>query len=144
MAPLTVDGLNNIPSKYSVEETLNRLRSVLEAKGLTIFGDVDHSGEARRAGLSMRPTHVLLFGNPKAGTPLMQAAPTLAIDLPLKALIREDENGRVWVSYNTPEYLRRRHGVPDEMVNALSAVIPLLDWATGGSGPELNQTVSAP
>jgi uncharacterized protein (DUF302 family) len=102
--------LINIPSHYSVEETVRRLQASLVAMGLQIFALIDHSGEAEKAGLKMAATRVIVFGSPKAGTPLMVAAPSLAIDLPLKALVAEDANGKVSVTYNDPEYLRERHG----------------------------------
>jgi uncharacterized protein (DUF302 family) len=110
------NGMVHIRSHYSVRETLQRLESVLHTHGLTIFGRIDHSGEAEKVGLKMRPTQVLIFGSPKAGTPLMVASPTLAIDLPLKALAWEDADGTVWLSYNSPEYLQRRHNVPDDLI----------------------------
>src|SRR5580692_8295885 len=97
-------GIIDVPSRYSVEETLARLQSVLKEKGVMVFALIDHSGEAEKAGLSLRPTQLLIFGNPKGGTPLMVAAPRLAIDLPLKALAWQDEHGQVWLSYNSSEY----------------------------------------
>jgi uncharacterized protein (DUF302 family) len=99
---------------------LRRLESVLAERGVKVFAVVDHSGEAEKVGMKMRPTKVVIFGNPKAGTPLMVAAPTLAIDLPLKALVSEDEKGKVWVSYNSPEYLQQRHGVPEDLVKNIA------------------------
>src|ERR1700689_463826 len=98
------NGIIDVPSPYSVPETLMRLRSILKEKGVTVFALICHSGEAGKAGLSMRPTQLLIFGSPKGGTPLMVAAPRLAIDLPLKALAWRDEKGQVWLSYNSPEY----------------------------------------
>ncbi|HEY4051164.1 MAG TPA: DUF302 domain-containing protein [Acidobacteriaceae bacterium] len=112
-------------SPYSVAETAHKLKEILETKGIKLFALVDHSGEAARTGLSMPPTQVLIFGNPKAGTPVMLASPTSAIDLPLKILIAEDATGRTWVSYNSPEFLRERHGIPEELLPNL-AVIELL------------------
>jgi uncharacterized protein (DUF302 family) len=106
------NGIIDVPSRYSVPETLARLQSILKEKGLTVFAIVDHSGEAEKAGLAMRSTQLLIFGSPKGGTPLMVAAPRLAIDLPLKALAWQDEQGQVWLSYNSPEYLQQRHGFP--------------------------------
>src|SRR5271157_1806632 len=97
-------GMVDIPSRYSVPESLVRLEAILKEKGLTIFARVDHSGEAKKVGLEMRPTQLVIFGSPKGGTPLMVAAPSLAIDLPLKALAWQDEGGKVWLSYNSPEY----------------------------------------
>jgi uncharacterized protein (DUF302 family) len=113
-------GLLRVASPYTVEETLRRLESVLAERGVKVFAVVDHSGEAEKVGMKMRPTKVVIFGNPKAGTPLMVAAPTLAIDLPLKALVSEDEKGKVWVSYNSPEYLQQRHGVPEDLVKNIA------------------------
>jgi uncharacterized protein (DUF302 family) len=114
------DGLVRVASKYSVDESVERLKAIFAEKGLQVFAVVDHSGEAEKAGLKMRPTKVVIFGSPKAGTPLMVAAPTLAIDLPLKALVAEDESGKVWVWYNSPEYLQERHGVPAELVKNIA------------------------
>jgi uncharacterized protein (DUF302 family) len=125
------NGLVQVPSRYSVEETLKRLESTLAAKGLQIFARVDHSGEAEKVGLKMRPTKLLIFGSPKGGTPLMVAAPSLAIDLPLKALVAEDEKGKVWLTYNDPEYLKKRHGVPDELVKNIAGAGPLMEKAVG-------------
>jgi len=112
-----------------VPETLKRLQSVLQAKNLDVFARVDHSGEAEKVGLKMRPTQLIVFGSPKAGTPLMVASPTLAIDLPLKALAWEDADGQVWLSYNSPEYLKQRHNVPDELVKNIAGVGALLEKA---------------
>jgi uncharacterized protein (DUF302 family) len=117
---MQANGLVQIASRYSVDETVNRLESMLGQKGLQIFIVIDHSGEAAKVGLTMRPTKVVIFGSPKGGTPLMVAAPTLAIDLPLKALVAEDENGKVWVSYNSPEYLQQRHGVPEALIKNIA------------------------
>jgi uncharacterized protein (DUF302 family) len=115
------NGLVQIASRYSVDETIKRLQAVFAAKGLQVFAVMDHSGEAEKAGLKMRPTKVLIFGSPKAGTPLMVAAPSLAIDLPLKALVAEGAAGKVSVTYNDPEYLRERHGVPEELIKNLAS-----------------------
>jgi uncharacterized protein (DUF302 family) len=114
------NGLVQVASHYSLDETMKRLQAAFAAKGLQVFAVVDHSGEAERVGLKMRPTKVLIFGSPKAGTPLMVAAPNLAIDLPLKALVAEDAAGRVSVTYNDPEYLRERHDVPGELIKNLA------------------------
>jgi uncharacterized protein (DUF302 family) len=121
------NGLLHLSSAYSVAETLLRLESVLKAKGLAIFYRVDHSGEAEKAGLKMNPTQLVIFGSPKAGTPLMVASPTLAIDLPLKALVWEDAGGKVWVSYNSPEYLKQRHDIPEALVKNIAGIGPLLE-----------------
>jgi uncharacterized protein (DUF302 family) len=126
MAPAAENGMIHLTSPYSVPETLRRLESLLQARGLAIFARIDHSGEAEKAGLKMLPTQVLIFGSPKQGTPLMVASPTLAIDLPLKALAWEDASGKVWLSYNTPEYLKQRHNIPDELLKNISGVGALL------------------
>jgi len=116
------EGIVNLPTHSSVDETVARLQMMLQEKGVQIFALIDHSGEAKHAGIEMRPTKLLIFGNPKAGTPLMLAAPTIAIDLPLKLLVWEDASGQVWISYNTPEYLQKRHGLPQNLAAALGAV----------------------
>jgi uncharacterized protein (DUF302 family) len=116
------NGLLQIGSKYSVDETVRRLESVLSERGVRVFALIDHSGEAAKVGLKMRPTKLVIFGNPKAGTPVMVAAPTVAIDLPLKALVWEDESAKVWVSYNSPEYLQQRHGLPEDLVKNIAGV----------------------
>jgi len=113
-------GLIQVVSRYSVEETVRRLQAAFVEKGLQVFAVIDHSGEAEKVGLKMRPTKVVIFGSPKGGTPLMVAAPSLAIDLPLKALVAEDSAGKVSVTYNDPEYLRERHGVPGELIKNLA------------------------
>jgi len=115
-------GVVDRPSQHSVEETVERLKSILQAKGVTLFAVIDHSGEAEKAGMKMPPTKLLIFGNPKAGTPLMLAAPSSAIDLPLKILVWEDGRGRVWVSYNSVEYLQNRHGLPKELLANIAVV----------------------
>lgn len=114
------NGLVQVASKYSVEETLRRLEAAFASKGLQVFAVVDHSGEADKVGLEMRPSKVVIFGSPKAGTPLMVASPSLAIDLPLKALVAEDGGGKASVTYNSPEYLKKRHGVPEELMKNLA------------------------
>ncbi len=123
---MPTNGLLQIPSPYSVDETLNRLQSLFTEKGMKIFALIDHSGEAEKAGLKMRPTKVLIFGSPKGGTPLMVAAPSLAIDLPLKALVAEDENGKVSISYNDPQYLQQRHNVPGDLIKNLAGAGALI------------------
>ena len=116
------NGIVTIPSHHSVDQTVQKLEQVLQAKGVKLFAVVDHSGEAERAGLHMPPTKLLIFGNPKAGTPLMIASPSIAIDLPLKALVWEDTDGKVWISYNAPAYLQARHGLPRELVQNIAVV----------------------
>src|SRR5271166_1245822 len=113
MTLTAVNGIINVPSNHSVDQTVEKLIGILQAKGVTLFALVDHSGEAEKAGLKMRPTKLLIFGNPKGGTPVMVAAP---IDLPLKILVWEDSAGKVWASYNSPSYLQQRHGVPQELL----------------------------
>ncbi len=113
-------GIVTIPSHHSADQTIQRLEEFLQAKGVKIFALIDHSGEAEKAGLQMRPTKLLIFGNPKAGTPLMIAAPSIAIDLPLKILVWEDAEGKVWISYNAPAYLQERHGLPQELVQNIA------------------------
>lgn len=125
------NGIVTIPSCYSVDETVRRLERALEEKGIKLFALVDHSGEAEQAGMQMPPTKLLLFGSPKGGTPLMLAAPSIAIDLPLKILIWEDKSGSVWVSYNAPGYLESRHALPHELL-ANIAVIEKLAAAIAG------------
>jgi uncharacterized protein (DUF302 family)/uncharacterized membrane protein YidH (DUF202 family) len=122
MAPTVSNGILNKRSNYSVDESLERLEQTLQRKGITIFAIVDHSGEAEKVGLKMRPTKLVVFGSPKAGTPLMLAAPGIAIDLPLKILISEDPGGNVWVSYNSPTYLQERHGLPQELLQNIAIV----------------------
>jgi uncharacterized protein (DUF302 family) len=120
------NGLVEAASRYSVDDTVRRLESVFAERGLQVFALIDHSGEAQKVGMKMRPTKVLIFGSPKGGTPLMVAAPSLAIDLPLKALVSEDEKGEVWVTYNSPEYLQHRHGVPDDLIKNIAGVGALI------------------
>lgn len=122
-------GIIDVPSRYSVPETLERLEAILKEKGITVFALVDHSGEAEKSGLKMRPTQLLIFGSPKGGTPLMVAAPRLAIDLPLKALAWQDEQGQVWLSYNSPDYLQQRHGFPTELMRNIAGIGALIQTA---------------
>ena len=129
MTPPADNGMVHLSSPYSVPETLRRLESLLQTRGLAVFGRVDHSGEAEKAGLKMRPTELIIFGSPKQGTPLMVASPTLAIDLPLKALAWEDAAGKVWLSYNAPEYLKQRHNIPDELMKNIGGIGALLQKA---------------
>jgi uncharacterized protein (DUF302 family) len=124
------EGIVKIPSHHSVDETVDKLKTILKSKGVTLFALIDHSGEAEKAGLKMPPTKLLIFGNPKGGTPLMLAAPSAAIDLPLKILVAEDAQGKVWISYNSPEYLKERHGLPENLVQNI-AVVQALATAAG-------------
>jgi len=109
-------------SKHSVDETVEKLKATLEAKGVTLFALVDHSGEAQKVGLTMPPTRLLIFGSPKGGTPLMLASPSVAIDLPLKILVAQDKDGTVNVCYNAPEYLQQRHGFPQDLLSNIAVV----------------------
>ena len=124
-------GIIDILSHHSVDETVAKLRGILESKGVTLFALVDHSGEAEKAGMKMRPTKLLIFGIPKAGTPLMLAAPSIAIDLPLKILVAEDDQGVVSVSYNSPAYLGERHGLPQNLLQNIALVESLAASVTG-------------
>jgi uncharacterized protein (DUF302 family) len=116
------NGIVDVPSNHSVDETVERIKSILQSKGITLFALIDHSGEAEKVGMKMPPTKLLIFGSPKAGTPLMLAAPSIAIDLPLKILVWEDGEGKVWLSYNSPEYLQERHGLPEDLVKNIAVV----------------------
>ena len=113
-------GLIVVASKYSVDEAVSRLQAAFREKGMQIFAVIDHSGEAEKVGMKMPPTKVVIFGSPKGGTPLMLAAPSLAIDLPLKVLVAEDTNGTITVTYNDPDYLQERHGVPPDLIKNLA------------------------
>jgi uncharacterized protein (DUF302 family) len=120
--PPSIKGIIDKQSNHSVEQTVERIKSILQSKGITLFALIDHSGEAEKVGMRMPPTKLLIFGNPKGGTPLMLAAPSSAIDLPLKILIWEDVQGKVWVSYNSPAYLQERHNEPPELLQNLAVV----------------------
>lgn len=122
MPSSTNAGVINLPGNNSVEAMVEKLKGILQAKGVTLFALVDHSGEAEKAGMKMRPTQLLILGNPKAGTPLMLASPSSAIDLPLKVLLWEDAQGKTWVSYNSPAYLQERHGLPQELLQNIAVV----------------------
>jgi uncharacterized protein (DUF302 family)/uncharacterized membrane protein YidH (DUF202 family) len=121
MTPKPDTGIVTIPSNRSVDETIHRIETILAAKGVKLFAVVDHSGEAEKAGLRMPNTKLLIFGNPKAGTPLMLAVPSIAIDLPLKLLVAEDAEGKVWISYNASAYIQARHHLPEDLARALAA-----------------------
>ncbi len=116
------NGIVNVPGHRSVDQTVEKLKGILQAKGVALFALVDHSGEAEKVGLKMRPTKLLIFGSPKAGTPLMLAAPSIAIDLPLKILVWQDAEDKVWVSYNSPAYLQQRHNLPPELLQNIAVV----------------------
>jgi uncharacterized protein (DUF302 family)/uncharacterized membrane protein YidH (DUF202 family) len=129
MTQSKTNGIIDTPSKHSVDETVDKFKTILQAKGVTLFALVDHSGEAEKVGMKMRPTKLLIFGNPKGGTPVMLAAPSIAIDLPLKILIWEDGQGKVWLSYNSPAYLQERHSVPQELLQNIAVVGTLANLA---------------
>jgi uncharacterized protein (DUF302 family) len=129
MPSMSDNGIITNSSNHSVDEIVEKLKAILQAKGVTLFALVDHSGEAAKAGLSMPPTKLLIFGNPKGGTPLMLASPSVAIDLPLKILVAEDANGKVSVSYNSPAYLKQRHNLPPELMQNIAVVEALVAQA---------------
>jgi uncharacterized protein (DUF302 family) len=119
---MSAKGIVEIAAQHSVDETVEKLKNILAAKGVALFALVDHSGEAEKVGMKMRPTKLLIFGSPKAGTPLMLAAPSIAIDLPLKILVWEDAQGKAWISYNASEYLRERHNLPSELLQNIAVI----------------------
>ncbi len=126
------DGLTTIPSRFAAKDTMDRLEAAVKAKGLTVFARIDHAAGAAAVGLTLRPTELLIFGNAQGGTPLMQADQAIGIDLPLKALVYEDANGKVWLAYNNPAWLAQRHGLGhdvDATVKALEAVLHALTAA---------------
>jgi uncharacterized protein (DUF302 family) len=132
---MSVQGLVTLDSAFDVVTTLDRLTKALEANGVTIFARIDHAAGAADAGLSLRPVTLVIFGNPVAGTPLMQAAPTAGIDLPLKALVWQDEDGKVRLGYNEPAWIAARHGIDsnERTIAALAATLAgLARWATLG------------
>lgn len=133
MQPTANEGIVTKTSPYSVAETVERLKATLASKGLTLFALIDHSGEAERAGLTMQPAKLVLFGSPRAGTPLMVASPLLALDLPLKALIWQDAGGRVLVSYNSTPYLAARHAIPSELLPNIASIDALIDGVISGN-----------
>ncbi len=124
-------GMVHVPSKYSVSKTIERLNALVKSHALTVFAHIDFSGDAAKVGLHMRATQLLIFGNPKSGTPLMLASPTIALDLPLKALAWETEEGKVWVSYNAPSYLKERHALRDDLLKNISGLKTLIESAAG-------------
>ena len=130
------DGLAVSSSSHSPKETMDRLAAAVTARGITVLARIDHAAAAAKVGMTLRPTEVLIFGNPRAGTPLMQAAQTMGIDLPLKALVWQDEDGRTWLGYNDPGSLARRHGVPahlDPAVRTMSEVLAAVAADATGS-----------
>ncbi len=125
----TTNGIISQPSPYSVPETIDRLAAILQAKSIAIFARIDQQAEAEKVGLSLHPTQLLLFGNPKAGTPLMVAEPMIALDLPLKVLAWEAADGKIWLSYNDPIYLQQRFSLSDELVKNIAVIAPLIQQA---------------
>ena len=123
------NGIVDKPTNHSVDETVEKLKGILQSKGVTLFATVDHSGEAAKVGMKMPPTKLLIFGSPKAGTPLMLASPSVAIDLPLKILIWEDAQGKAWLSYNRPAYLQERHSIPAELMQNIAVIEALASKA---------------
>lgn len=124
---VTKNGIVQVMSEHSFADTFGRLESSVVSRGLTVFARIDFSGDAKKAGLATRNTRLLIFGNPKAGTPLMVAAPSIAIDFPLKILVSEDENGKTWMSYNSPQYLKDRHNVPPELLKNISGIVGIVE-----------------
>jgi len=122
------DGIVDVRSNHSVEQTVERLKTMLGMKGISLFAVIDHSGEAARIGMQMPKTQLVIFGSPKAGTPLMLAAPSIALDLPLKVLVWQDAGGDVWISYNSPQYLAERHGLTGSIA-PLEGVVVLAEHA---------------
>jgi uncharacterized protein (DUF302 family) len=131
MAPNPNNGIVCQKSNHSVDETVEKLKATLQAKGVTLFALVDHSGEAQKVGLTMPPTKLLIFGNPKGGTPLMQAEQTIGIDLPLKALVWRDAAGKTWLSYNEPGWLAKRHGLGPEVATTVANMAAMLAALAG-------------
>ncbi len=122
MTQITNNGMINKLASQSVDDTVGKIKSILQAKGIILFALIDHSGEAEKVGIKMKPTKLMIFGNPKGGTPVMLSAPSSAIDLPLKILVWEDAEGKVWISYNSLAYLQQRHGIPGELLQNIAFV----------------------
>jgi uncharacterized protein (DUF302 family) len=121
------NGIVQIKSTFSFADTFERLKSNVASRGLKVFATINFSEDAQNAGLKMNPARLLIFGNPKAGTPLMVAAPSLALDFPLKILVSQDQNGQVWVTYNSPQYLKQRHNVPDELLKNIVGIVSIAE-----------------
>jgi uncharacterized protein (DUF302 family) len=132
MTPPEAEGIVTARAAHSVDETVERLKELLRQKEIPLVALVDHSGAAAEVGLALAPTKLLIFGNPKAGTPLMQATRSTAIDLPLKILVWEDDSGQTWVSFNSPDYLQKRHGFPPALTPMIGAVAALAAAVTAG------------
>jgi uncharacterized protein (DUF302 family) len=131
MTPDHDPGIISLPAQASVDQTVDALTKTLAAKNVNLFALVDHSGEAAKVGMTMPPTKLLIFGSPRAGTPIMLAAPTAALDLPLKILVHEDPAGKVWITYNAPTYLQQRHGIPNELMSNIAVIEQLARSAAG-------------
>ncbi len=127
VTPPSVEGITTKNSPFSVAETLERLQEAMHKRSLTVFAHINHSGEAERVGLKMQEAHVLIFGSPKAGTPLMIASPLLALDLPLKVLVWQSNDGRVWVSYTSTAYLATRYSIPQELTKNIAGIDGLVE-----------------
>jgi uncharacterized protein (DUF302 family) len=125
------NGIIRIPSRHNVAKTMERLQTLLKERGILVFAQIDFSGDAARSGLVMRTEQMLLFGNPKAGTPLMVESPVAGLDLPLKALVWEDTEGKTWIAYNDPQYIVRRHGLSPALAANLAAAVPIVALAAG-------------
>ena len=130
--PPSVEGIVTRPSPFSVEKTLQRLQEAIRSRNLILFAHIDHSGEARKVGLTMQEAHVLIFGSPKAGTPLMIASPLLALDLPLKALIWQGKDDQVWVSSTSAAYLKDRYSIPQELIGNIAGVDAFIEQTLQG------------
>jgi len=126
---MTRTGIVAIPSAHTVDHTVEKFQAILQSKGVKLFALIDHSGEAEKVGMRMKPTKLLIFGNPKAGTPMMLNAPSIAIDLPLKVLVWEDADAKAWISYNSPAYLQSRHGLPQELLQNIAVIEALASAA---------------
>ena len=126
-----IQGLVRLPSRHPVSATIDRLEASLKQRNILVFARIDFSGDAARAGLTMRPEQMLIFGNPKGGTPLMLQVPAVGIDLPLKVLAWEDAGAKVWIAYNDPQYIVRRHGIEPKLAANLAAVVPIIEAAAG-------------
>jgi uncharacterized protein (DUF302 family) len=129
MTSIENNGIVDVLSNYPVDRTVENLQRILTSKGIPVFALIDHSGEAAKIGVKMLPTKLLIFGSPKAGTPIMLAAPTAALDLPLKVLVWQDRSERVWMSYNSVDFLRSRHEIPAELLQKISVVESIVDEA---------------
>jgi uncharacterized protein (DUF302 family) len=127
-----VNGIVSVSTQRTVEQVAESLAALIEAKNIILFARIDFAADAARAGLTMNPSQLFIFGNPKAGTPLMQAAPTVALDLPLKVLVWQEDGGQVWLSYNATSYLQARHDVPAELMTAIDGVAALVQAAAAG------------